>query len=158
MSNLKTELKWALAFFIMSFIWMTLEKLVGLHAEHIDQHMIYTNFIAIPAIAIYVFALRNKRDHDLKGQMSYKQAFMSGLYISLIVTVLSPITQYITSIYITPEYFTNVINYSVSKGLQTQAEAEAYFNLNSYIIQGLIGAPVMGILTTAIVAFFVKTK
>ena len=32
------------------------------------------------------------------------------------------------------------------------------FNLKNYIIQGLIGAPIMGILTTAIVAIFTRKK
>jgi hypothetical protein len=40
----------------------------------------------------------------------------------------------------------------------TRDAAEDFFNLKNYIIQGLIGAPVMGIITTAIVAYFVKRK
>jgi hypothetical protein len=39
-----------------------------------------------------------------------------------------------------------------------QAEADAFFNLNNYIIQGIYGAIIMGIITTAIVGLFVKTK
>jgi hypothetical protein len=90
--------------------------------------------------------------------MSYKQGFISGLVITLIVTLLSPLTQYITSTLITPEYFPNVIHYSVSSGKMTQAEADSFYNLKSYIIQGLIGAPIMGLITTAIVAIFTKSK
>jgi hypothetical protein len=40
----------------------------------------------------------------------------------------------------------------------TQEAAENYFNLKYYNKQGLIGEPVMGILTSAIVAIFFKRK
>jgi hypothetical protein len=42
-------------------LWMGVERLIGLHDEHIASHAIYTNFFAIFAIAIYVFALRDKK-------------------------------------------------------------------------------------------------
>jgi len=158
MKKIKIEIKWAIIFVVMTLIWMVLEKLVGLHDEHIDKHPIYTNFIAIPAIAIYVFALLDKRKNFYKGAMTYKQGFITGLIITAIVTVLSPLTQYITSTIITPEYFPNMINYSVETGKLTQVAAEEYFNLKNYLLQVIIGTPVMGILTTAIVAIFTRKK
>ncbi len=158
MQNLKTEIKWATIFVVMTLLWMMLEKLFGLHDKYIDKHAIFTNFIAIPAILIYVLALIDKRKNDYNGRMTYKQGLISGLIITAIVTIVSPLTQYITSNVITPDYFPNVIKYSVESGKLSQQDAENYFNLKSYIIQGLIGAPVMGIITTLIVAFFTKKK
>lgn len=158
MKNYKIEIKWAIIFAIMGMVWMLLERVAGLHNEHIDKHPIFTNFIAIPAIAIYVFALLDKRKNFYNGIMNYKQAFITGLKITLIVTILSPVTQLISSIIITPDFFQNAINYSVQTNQMTPEQAENYFSLNNYIIQGLIGAPIMGILTTAIVAIFTRKK
>jgi phosphate/sulfate permease len=42
--------------------------------------------------------------------------------------------------------------------MMLQKEAEDWFNITSYIIQSFIGTPIMGIVTSAIVAFFVKSK
>ncbi len=84
---------------------MLLERLTGLHSNHIDKHAIFTNFIAIPAIAIYVFALLDKRKNFYQGTMTYKQGFVTGFFITLIVTVFSIATQYITSTIISPDYF-----------------------------------------------------
>jgi hypothetical protein len=39
---------------------MLREKGLGLHSRHIDKHMIYTNFYAIP-VGVYVLALLDKR-------------------------------------------------------------------------------------------------
>jgi hypothetical protein len=158
MKKVSTEIKWALIFILMTLVWMILERAVGLHDVHIDKHMIYTNFIAIPAIGVYVLALLEKRRKDFGGVMTYKQGFLSGLIITAIVTLFSPLTQTITSLLITPDFFSNAIEYSVEQGKSTQEQAERYFSLTSYIVQGLIGAPVMGIITTTIVAIFTVKK
>ena len=156
MNKFKIEIKWSVIFIIMMLLWMVMEKVTGLHDVHIDKHAIYTNFVAIPAIIVYVLALLDKRKNYYDGKMTYMQGFISGLIISIIVTIFSPLTQYITSTIITPDYFINIINYSVSQGMMTQTEAEAYFNLKSYMIQVLIGTPIMGIVTAAIVAIFTR--
>jgi hypothetical protein len=158
MGKIKIEIKWAVIFMAMMLLWMVLEKLVGLHDQHIDKHMIYTNFVAIPAIIIYVFALLDKRKNFYRGSMTYIQGLVSGLIITLIVTVFTPLTQYITTTFITPDYFNNAIDYTVSSGMMSQEEAENYFNTNSYIKQAVVGAPIMGIVTTAIVAIFARKK
>lgn len=158
MKKITTEIKWALIFVAMTLAWMLFERIAGLHDTQIDKHMIYTNFIAIPAVAVYILALLDKRKRDYNGIMNYKQGFISGLIITAIVTVLSPLTQVITSLLITPDYFRNVIDYSVIQGIKSREEAEKYFSLGSYIVQGLIGAPVMGIITTAFVAVFTRRK
>tara|TARA_R100001143_G_C3360653_1_gene135260 strand:+ start:10527 stop:11003 length:477 start_codon:yes stop_codon:yes gene_type:complete len=158
MKKYRIEIKWALIFVGMMLLWMLMERLLGFHDAHIDKHAIVTNLIAIPAIAIYVFALLDKRKNFYDGFMSYKQGFISGLIITLIVTLFTPLIQYITSTVITPDYFSNIIEYTVNEGMMEREDAEAYFNLKSYMIQATIGAPIMGLLTTAVVAFFTKKK
>jgi len=158
MKKYQIELKWALVFVGMTLIWMIGEKLLGYHSEKIAQHEVITNFIAIPAIAVYVFALLDKKKNFYNGQMNYLQGFISGIIISVIVAAISPLTQYLTSVVISPEYFPNIIKYTVDNGKATQAEAISYFNLKSYITYGVIGALGMGAVTSAIVAIFVKSK
>ena len=158
MNKYKTEIKWAIIFAIVMLMWMTLEKLTGLHSEHIDKHPFYTNFFSIAAIAVYVLALLNKRKRDCDGVMNYKQGVITGIVITIFITILTPLTQLITSSIITPEYFPNVIEYSVNQGLMTLEDAQNIFNLKSYTIQATIGAFIMGVITSLIVAFFTKSK
>ncbi len=158
MKDIKIEIKWALIFILASLAWMAIEKALGWHDEKIPDHATLTNCFAVPAIAIYVFAMLDKRKNYYHGRMTYKKAFLAGLIITLIVALFSPLTQYITSTLITPDYFSNVIEYAVSSGTMTQPDAEAYFNLKSYMVQSLIGAAIMGIITSAVVAIFTQTK
>ena len=158
MKNIRIELKWAVIFMLMGLAWMLLEKLVGLHSTHIDKHALYTNLVAIPAILIYYLALRDKRDNFYNGYMSYGQGFFAGAIMTLFIAILSPFSQYITSTFITPEFFPNIIDFVVDEGKMSREAAEAYFNLNSYIWQALIGSLFMGIVTTAVVTLFVYRK
>jgi len=158
MKNIKIEIKWALIFSLVSLLWMFLERLLGLHGEHIDKHSTYSMLFAIPAISIFVLALLDKRRNHYHGVMSYKQGFISGLIITLIVAILSPLTQYITSEYISPDYFANIIEYSVESGKMERAAAEEYFTYNSYALQAIMGAVIMGVITSAVVAIFTRRK
>jgi hypothetical protein len=50
-----------------------------------------------------------------------------------------------------------VIEYSVETGYYPDREAaEAFFNMKSYILMGLWYTPIMGLVTTAIVAIFTR--
>lgn len=153
------EIKWAVIFIIMSLLWMVLEKLVGLHSTHIDKHMYLTNLYAIPAVIVFVLALKDKKRNFYNGNMSYVQGLISGLIISAIVAILSPLMQWVISYVITPEYFPNVIEYSLKTGYhKTREEAEAYFSYKNYAVQSTIASIVMGALTTAIAMIFIRTK
>ncbi|MFO7999109.1 MAG: DUF4199 domain-containing protein [Bacteroidales bacterium] len=158
MTTRKTEIKWAIIFFFTTLVWMWLEKIAGLHSVHYDKHYIVTNLFAVPAILIYVLALLDKRKNAYGGVMTYKQGVVTGLTITLIVTLLSPLSQYIVSAVITPGYFSVAIDYAISEGKMTLEEAQASFNMRNYITQTLIFTPVMGIVTTLIVAIFTRRK
>jgi hypothetical protein len=158
MKNITIEIKWGILFSVMSLLWMMLEKAVGLHDEYIDKHAVYTNLVAIPAILLYFIALADKRKNHLMGFITFRQGFISGLFITLVVTILAPLTQWITFAWITPDYFNNVTRYVVEQGKMSQADAEAYFSMKNYIIQGLLFTPVMGIITSLIAALVMQKK
>lgn len=158
MNNRKIEIKWALVFILFSMAWVAGEMLAGFHSTRIAEQATYTMFFAIPAILIYVFALLNKRRRDYHGFMTYKQGFVSGLVITAIVTLFTPITQWIVFTFISPEYFTNIIRYSVEQKQMTELQAKDHFNLQNYMVISLIFSAVSGIITSALVALFVQRK
>lgn len=158
MKKIAIEIKWGILFSIATLVWMIIENSVGLHDVNIDKQPVYTNLFALIAIAIYALALREKKYLFFKGNMTWKQGFLSGVVLSVVVSILSPLVQYITYTYITPNFFTNIIKYAVEHKIQTQVQAEAYFSLKSYILQGIFGGLSMGVITASIVALFLKTK
>jgi len=158
MRKIGIEIKWGILFVIIQLLWMYGERVAGLHDENIEFHAKATNFFALVAIAVYVVALLDKRKNTYHGKMTWKQGFIAGLIITAVVTVLTPLSQYLTSSVISPNHFENMISYTVDNGIKTQEAAEAYFNLKSYMIQSIIFAPVIGIVTSAVVAIFIRKK
>jgi len=152
------EIKWGLIFVIMMLVWMYFEKVMGWHDENIADHATYTNFVAIPSILVYVFALLEKRKKYYDNVMSWKQGFISGLFITAVVVILTPFNQLVIHEIISPQYFDSASAYAVSQGIMTQSEASNYFNFTSYLWQSAVGALIMGTLTSAIVAIFVRKK
>jgi len=102
-------------------------------------------------------ALSEKRK-KLGGTITFKQAFISGLIISLFVAILTPLWQYISVVIISPDYFKNVTAYSVEHKLMTAEAAADYFSLKNYIIQSTIFAPIAGIITSLLIALIVSRK
>ena len=139
-------------------LWMVFERLMGWHGENIDQHATMSIIFAVVAIAIYVFALLDKRNNDLGGRMTWSQGFTSGFWITVVVVVLSPLAQYITHTVISPGFFNNMTNYAVESGNMTQEQAESYFNMRNYLMQSAVGALGLGVVTSAVVAIFTKKK
>jgi hypothetical protein len=158
MKDIRIEIKWGVLFILMGLIWMVFEKAMGWHDLHIDKHATYSMFVAPIAIALYVFALLDKKKNFYGGRMSYLQGFVSGLIMTLVVVILTPLSQYITNTYITPDFFNNVIAYSVKSGAMEREAAEQYFNLKNYILQATLFAAMMGLITSAVVAIFLRSK
>jgi hypothetical protein len=158
MKKYKIEIKWALIFAVMFLLWMVLEKLTGLHDKHLEKQQFVTMLILIPSIIVYILAIMDKKKNFYAGNMTYKQSFLSGLILTLFVVMLSPINQLITSYIITPDYFANVIEHTVKSGMFTQEQAEAQFNIKSYIITSIVGGLVTGLIFSAIISIFTKSK
>ena len=157
MKKFRIELKWGFLFFLSGLAWMVLEKNLGWHDRLIEQHATYTLLYAPLAIFIYVIALWEKKKKTYGGRMTFLQGLVSGLLITLVVVVLTPLSQYISHGLISPDFFPNIIQFRVNSGKMTLQEAEAYFDLMNYTTQSIFFAGVMGILTTVVVMIFMKS-
>ncbi|MBY6062750.1 DUF4199 domain-containing protein [Pseudidiomarina sediminum] len=152
------ELKWGVIFAIALTLWIVFERVVGLHGPLIAYHRYVTNIFAILAVLIYVLALRDVRRAQPGHYLRWSHGFLSGIKITLVVAALSPGIQWFSHYVISPHFFSNMIAFAVNEGLMTQAQAEAYFSLNSYMVQSVTGALIMGALTSAIVALFLRRQ
>ncbi len=158
MKAIQIELKWAVLFTAMSIGWIFLEKAVGLHDEYLEHHPIYTNLFAIPAIIFYVLALKEKKKKFYKSHFKYKNVLISGIILSLIITLLAPLGTYVSVEYVSPDFFENAIKKSVEIEYFTEQEAIEYFNTSNYMLQSLMFTPLFGLLTTLVVGIFIRTK
>ncbi len=90
--------------------------------------------------------------------MSYKQAFMAGLIITLITTACAPLTYLVIWELISPHYFENIIKFSVESGLYSLEDAQSYFSYRNFALQTIFWALIPGIIISLLAALFVRTK
>lgn len=156
MKNYKIEIKWSSLFAVMTLLWTVIEKTAGFHDERIASQPAFGAFILIPAIIIYILALREKRNDFYGGVISYRKGLLSGTILSIIIGVLSTLTTFINLKVISPEYLSNAAEYAVLQGKMTLTQAKEQFSLSGYIITGAIAAVVTGIIITAVVILFLR--
>ncbi|RYD73504.1 MAG: DUF4199 domain-containing protein [Sphingobacteriales bacterium] len=108
-------------------------------------------------IFVYYVAIKEKKNEFFKGMMTWKQGCVSGIVLTIIIAILTPFCQVIFHKAIAPEFFPNMIEYSISKGNSAEM-AKSYFNLSSYILQNIFGVLSLGVVISAIVALFLQTK
>ena len=158
MKKFTIEFKWAIISVIIFLAWMTLEKQLGFHNEKIKWQMVFTLLYIFPSFLLYYLALRDKKKNYYKNNMNWRQGFISSIVISFIIAVFSPITQFITHEFISPQYFERLISLSVESKRMTLEQAQSYFNLTAYIWQNISSGISIGVVFGAIVAYMIKNK
>lgn len=157
MKTYKTEIKWGLIQSAMFLLWMVLERSAGLHDKQIAQQPIVGIFILVPTLIIYLLALMEKRK-SYAGHIRFRQAFMTGIRLSLVVVLLSPTYLFIAYYIISPQFFDNAIAWSVKTGRYTEAQAKAQLNFGSYLLVSIVAGLITGTFFSAVLAYFIKNK
>jgi len=157
MNKFKIEFKWAIYYTFLGIMWFQLEKYLGFHDKNIASHPVFTNFIYIFIFGIYVLFLLDKKKNFFNGIMSWQQGLLSGVILAVFAMILTPFALYFSLKYVNPDFFTNMINYSVSKGMKLE-NAQAMFGTTAYMIFASFGTFSFGILFAALASALVKTK
>lgn len=162
MKDFRIELRWGIIFSLLTMILGFVEKMfLGWHDQYIEQQLGY-HFIVLLILffIVFYFGIREKRETYYKGKMTWKQGVVSGGMIAVIVAILSPLSVFFIYHYISPEYFTNMIEYQTGKEKfpMKQSQAEDFFSMGSYIILEVSTALSFGIGASSISALLLRRK
>lgn len=155
--SFKIEIKWAILYSIAYTIWMYFESKMGWHDTKIGLQPLY-NLLFLPiSILLIGLAIFDKKRNHYKNEMDWKKGFVSGIILSVLITVLNPVVLYITYNYISPDFFENAINAYVSEGFPLE-KAKAQYNLNTAISNSVFDKLSFGVVISAAVSYFIRTK
>lgn len=157
MKIMKTELKWAVIYVAMTMVWSLIGKSLGFHDSRIAAGAIFNTLIIIPSVIIYVLSMREKKVKHYGEHASYIQIFKSGLMLTLFVTILGPVYPIFTNV-ISPDFLDNSIRFMVTSNQMNEADAAKQFTLANFIVQGLIASIIFGLIYSAIISIFLKSK
>lgn len=155
--SFKIEMKWAIIYSFTYILWMYFEKQMGWHDENVRFEPIYNLLFTPISVFIFILCLVDKKRNHYKGDLDWKQGVVSGIVLSVLITVLNPAVLYITHNYISPEFFENAIQAAVGKNM-TLNEAKAHYNINNAISNSVFEKLSFGVVIAAIISYFVKTK
>jgi membrane protease YdiL (CAAX protease family) len=154
----KIEVRWGAIYFLCSVLWIYFEKSMGWHGPEIDKHAAYSIIFAIPAIFIYWLALRNKRKKSFQGEMTWKLGFLSGMRMTFVIILLSPIAQILFHRYFSPDYFSNMIEFAVNIENRDRERMEHFFTLSNFIFQAMKDALIWGAVMSAMIPAVMKKQ
>lgn len=162
----KTALKYGFLIVIFLFLWLTLEYMVGLHSEHIQFHPIATLLsLIIPLLFLYYGMREAQKSYRGIEEFTYRKAFLTGLLISLVVAVLSPLGQWIFHALLAPGFFDsmqpNLEAQQLARGVDAEVareEAADASYLSTYLMQTAVGYLIAGAIMSAILAIFIRDK
>lgn len=157
MKKFAIEIKWGIRYAFLWILWLFIEKSSGYYNEKIADHALYSALFTFIILFVYYVAIKEKKNDFFKGEMSWKQGCVTGIFLTIVMAALTPFCQIIFHKAIAPEFFPNMIEYSVSKG-NSREMAENYFNLTSYILQSIFGTLSLGVVISALVALILQTK
>ena len=148
---MRTETKWAVIASIVLFLWLILEKLLGLQtAENFNIWAIVDIIASIVIfIVVYYFFCREKRERDLNGSMLWKEGFWAAAIMTLIFIPLSTLMIYIFATWINPD-FVNILAERSSGGSIT------HDSVNIFLKQHVLSAIILGLLFSAIFPLFTR--
>lgn len=158
MKKVSIEIKWAIMFTIAYLCWILFEKIMGWENDRIENFWWLTLFFTPFAIFFFILAMREKRRRVYHRNMTWKQGFLTGLVISLFVALLSPITEYISYNFFTPENFNAISDSSVTNKLVANTKMNDILNIDNYRWQSAFGLLGLGIIISAISAIFTRRE
>ncbi|HUH25809.1 MAG TPA: DUF4199 family protein, partial [Flavobacterium sp.] len=95
MEKIGIELKWAAIITIFSCLWAALEKALGYH-EDFSNILVVAFIYYVLLTFLWAFAfIDKKRSLGKDAVWPFTKAFKFGLFVTGLLTVLNPISQYI---------------------------------------------------------------
>lgn len=158
MKKFEIEIKWAILLTLAAVVWHYIEKQLGWHDKHINMQPIYTMLFIFVTITVFILALKEKKKMYYNNLIDWKQGFLSGSILSLFVAMLSPVVLYLFVTVISPNFIETALANAISKSRAPLEQLESYYNINSYIYQNVFSSLSLGIVISACVAYFIKTK
>lgn len=155
MSRFKIEIRWAFIYAGMVILWAVIGKILDFDNAKIEYSFVFNSLIIVPSFVIYLLEGFAKRKSQ-HGTITYKQAFISGVVLSVFIMCLGVLTTIISVRIISPNYFSNAIAFFTSNKSITTEQAIQQFNLQTFIVQGIVGTIVAGMVFSLITSFIVK--
>lgn len=158
MNKLKIEIYWAFYLAFTYILWMQIEKWLGFHDSKIQFQPLIDLLICIPFSFLYYRALFLKNKNNYSDQITFNQAFLSSIILTGIFAVFLPVAIFFVTKYISPDLYSNFINFAVKNNGIKLETASSLYNFKSFLFMNLSTLIPIGIVIGYIVSKVISNK
>ena len=140
---------------VVLLIWLIILKFLGFQdSDKAELFVLVVNLYYVLLFGLYVSAIRERKKKQ-RGYISKRDAFLTGLIITLFLVFLAPVSMAIFYYFINPNFFDTMIALSIEGGISEQI-AQSDYNLSSYVFSSVIMNLVSGGLFSALGALLLQ--
>jgi len=163
-----TILRYGLIGALVFIVYALIGNLTGMTSPGAGFGMMALNLLIslVLFVGVIVIAVRNFRDSENNGFISFKNAFLIGLGVVVIIGILNGLFTYLYATVIEPDYLETVLgetermyerfNMSEDQIEELMAQMRDTMTPGRLLIQSLIGSVIMGAIVSAIVGAIMK--
>jgi len=164
--KLAPEIKWGLVIGFANMAWLYLSYFLGMHTSGLGLVQAMTGISLGITFAGFLFGLRAVSRSE--GGITFLDGIRSGSIIAAVMAAVAVVTQlgYFTVIH--PGWTDYMVeetrrhyegrNFSPEELDEAVAQAKVAFGLKSYLLQSVLGALITGMIFTAIIMLFIRTR
>uniref|UniRef100_UPI00404980E0 DUF4199 domain-containing protein n=2 Tax=Flavobacterium sp. TaxID=239 RepID=UPI00404980E0 len=158
MKQFSIEFRWAFTYLLAQTLWIMLEKTLGFHQEKIQYQPVFSMLFIFVLILIYTLAIREKKAKVYQGNMTWREGFVSGLMLTLIMALFTTMTEYTKHNVISPYFLDNMKALILKEGKMSVENANEFFSFSNTLSQSIFYVISVGVVITSIVSLIVRSK
>jgi tellurite resistance protein TehA-like permease len=162
---MRNDLKFGLIGGGISIAWTLLMWVLGLHQGDLSLSTTLGYFTLIFPIAIVYFAIRETRNKELEGFISYGKGVGVGTIAGIVSTVISTLFSYIYTTVLNPAYQIAMKDFQITKAMESMQkknmtqdqinQALQQMNNSPMVVFQYVGAIVGGIILYVIISLII---
>ena len=162
---MQIEIKYGIILGTGFAVWTILEFLTGFHGPYIQYRLIISNISIFIYILGLVYGIREKKNNEPAGELSFGQGVKSGLYMVVYSLPMAIAGLVVYTRAINPDFIPAVVDFLtqklIARGVSQEDAlllAKANFNLRIFIQQSFIGIIWKGSVVAVVVSFILRTR
>lgn len=150
-------IRYGLLFALAIFLWAVAETLLGLHDRYIRYHEYLSYFFAVPSVAIMYWGISAGAKAKREG-VSFRSAFLKGLAITGVVTLLCPVVWYIFCTVVNPSFLGNMARHAIETKGMAAPLARQWYALPTFVLVSAFSTAVIGSVISLVIAIIMAGR
>ena len=150
-------IRYGLLYALAIFLWALAETALGLHDRYIQYHEYLSYFFAVPSVGIIYWGIRAGEKRAQQG-FCFRKAFLKGLGITGVVTLLCPGVWYVFCLFVNPTFLDNMARHALETKRMTAPVVMQWYSLPNYLFVSAFSTAMIGSVISLVIAIIMAGR